>query len=237
LKVSLEVYRKKEEKWTHEKEMLLKTITLLQQEVNKYKAINNNLLKKSKHKRASSEEQTFIFNQTNISSYYPIVVVKNNNWVHKASLRSHLDSVRAILFHQGHLLTAGEDCTLKVWEKEQLKSTIREHLGPVYAMAQTQDLVFTAGAEGVVRKWSTAELLADLSPHFEGDFHEEPIWELAANEKRSLLLTSSADQSHKLLRWSAEGMEEVWTNRLSMDTPTSIDWIGDTRFVSGFVNR
>jgi ribosome-binding ATPase YchF (GTP1/OBG family) len=97
--------------------MMLKTITLLQQEVNKYKTISNNLLKKSKHKRASSEEQTFIFNQTNISSYYPIVVVKNNNWAHKGTLRSHLDSVRSIAFHQGQLITVSDDCTLKVWEK------------------------------------------------------------------------------------------------------------------------
>jgi len=97
--------------------MLLKTISLLQQEVNKCKAVNNSLLKKSKHKRASSEEQTFIFNQTNISSYYPIVILKNNNWNHRSNLRSHLDSVRALLFHAGHLISAGEDSQLKIWEK------------------------------------------------------------------------------------------------------------------------
>lgn len=139
------------------------------------------MLKRGKHKRASSEEQTFIFNQTNISSYYPIVVLKHANWTHKANLRSHLDSVRAILFHQGQLITSSEDCTLKLWEKEQLKATVREHLGPIYAMTHTRDLIFTAGAEGVVRKWSTAELVSGLPPHYEGDLHEEPIWDLIAN--------------------------------------------------------
>lgn len=73
-------------------------------------------------------------------------------------------------------------------------------------MTHTRDLIFTAGAEGVVRKWSTAELVSGLPPHYEGDLHEEPIWDLIANEKSNLLLTSSADQTHKLLRWSSEGV-------------------------------
>lgn len=217
--------------------MLLKTIALLQQEVSKQKAINNTLLKKKKHKRASSEEQTFIFNQTNISSYYPIVLVKNNNWSHRANLRSHLDSVRALLFHNGLLLTASEDCTLKVWEKETLKRTVREHLGPIYALTATDDAIFTAGAEGVVRKWTPAQLLAGHSPHFEGDFHEEPIWDMASNQRNSLLLTSSADQTHKLFRWSAEEMVGLWESSTGEDTPTSVDWLGEEKFVSGFVGR
>lgn len=81
--------------------------------------------KKSKHKRASSEEQTFIFNQTNYSSYFPIVVIKSNNWSHKANLRSHLDSVRTLAWQGHHLISSGEDCSLKIWEKEQLKVTVR----------------------------------------------------------------------------------------------------------------
>lgn len=129
-----EVFRLKEQKWAHERETLLKTISLLEQELTKQKAINNTLLKNKKHKRASSEEQTFIFNQTNISSYYPIVVVKAQTWNHRVTLRSHLDSVRTAAFLNRRLLTAGEDCTLKVWHKDHLELTLREHLGPIYAM-------------------------------------------------------------------------------------------------------
>eukprot|EP00919_Chromeraceae_sp_WS-2016_P013009 GHVR01030426.1.p1 GENE.GHVR01030426.1~~GHVR01030426.1.p1 ORF type:complete len:110 (-),score=0.19 GHVR01030426.1:133-462(-) len=103
----------------------------MQEEINKYKAMNNSLIKK-KHKKTSSEEQTFIFNQTNISSYYPVMLIKSNNWAHQTNLRSHMDSVRALTFHNAYLISAGEDCLMKIWEKDQLKLTIREHLGPVY---------------------------------------------------------------------------------------------------------
>lgn len=98
---------------------------MMQQEIKQYQAIYTSPKKIKQHKRASSEEQTFIFNQTNISSYYPIVVLKNTNWSLKANLRSHLDSVRAVNWVGSSLLTSGEDCTLKVWEKEQLKVTVR----------------------------------------------------------------------------------------------------------------
>jgi WD40 repeat protein len=97
----------------------------MQQEISRYKAVNTNLLNKNKHKRTSSEEQTFIFNQTNISSYYPIVVIKSNNWAHKANLRSHLDSVRSVHWHGQYLISGGEDCLLKLWDKDQVKMTIR----------------------------------------------------------------------------------------------------------------
>ena len=167
-----EAFRLKEQKWAQERETLLKTISLLEGELSKQKALNSSLLRNKKHKRASSEEQTFIFNQTNISSYYPIVVVKNQAWTHRGTLRSHLDSVRTAAFTGNRLLTAGEDATLRVWKKDHLELTLREHLGPVYAMVVTSEFVFTAGAEGVIRKWLTEELFEGKPPNFEGDFHE-----------------------------------------------------------------
>lgn len=127
LRAALEAMKRKEEKWVQEKEMMLKTMNMLQQELSKYK--------KKYHKRAASEEQTFIFNQTNISSYYPIVMVKNNPHALKHTLRSHLDAVRAVAPAQHCLLTAGEDSTLKVWHRDTLRHTLRRHLGPIYALA------------------------------------------------------------------------------------------------------
>ena len=41
--------------------------------------------------------------------------MKPNNWVTKATLRSHLDSVRAITWHGKYLISAGEDSLLKIW--------------------------------------------------------------------------------------------------------------------------
>lgn len=74
----------------------------MQEEIIKHKAISSGLLKKNNHKRTVSDEQTFIFNQTNISSYYPVLVMgsKVSNWTPRANLRSHLDSVR-VLYWQG----------------------------------------------------------------------------------------------------------------------------------------
>jgi hypothetical protein len=64
-------------------------------------AINAELSKKLKHKRSSSEDKTVIFNQTNISSYYPIIMMpKATGWVCKQNLKSHLDSVRALAWHK-----------------------------------------------------------------------------------------------------------------------------------------
>jgi WD40 repeat protein len=229
-----EGFRMREQQWRQERETLLKTIGLLEAELGKQKAINLALQRKGKHKRASSEEQTFIFNQTNISSYFPVVVVKNHALAPKATLRSHLDSVRALLFAGPHLLSAGEDATLKVWHRDKLEVTLRQHLGPVYAMAASEEFVFTAGAEGVVRKWELPELLKGGPPCFEEEYHEEPIWSLALNAKRGLLLTSSADQSFCLFRNSKQGLETLWRSRVEENTPTVVEWVADNRFATGF---
>ena len=80
----------------------------MQEEITKCKAINANLLKKAKHKRTCSEEQMFIFNQTNISSYYPVLMVsKPTLWVPKANMKSHLDSVRTLCWQGKFLLSGG----------------------------------------------------------------------------------------------------------------------------------
>lgn len=53
------------------------------------------------------------------------MVVKNNNWNHKITLRSHLDSVRSLAFIGNSLITAGEDTTVKIWRKDELSFTLR----------------------------------------------------------------------------------------------------------------
>jgi len=60
---------------------------------------------------------------------------------------------------------------------------------------------------------------------------------MISSNKNNLLLTSSADQTHRLYRWSAETMEEMWVNSIPEDTPTSVDWLAENKFISGFSKR
>jgi hypothetical protein len=105
--------------------MMQRRITTLETELMNQRALNNELMKKMKHRRTSSEEKTFIFNQTNISSYYPIVMLPKASWACKQNLRSHLDSVRSLAWHADFLLSSGEDALLKVWRHGELLGTLR----------------------------------------------------------------------------------------------------------------
>lgn len=125
---------------------------------------------------------------------------------------------------------------LKIWHRDALKHTIRSHLGPVYALGSVQDFLFTGGAEGVIRKWSISALLEDRPPMSEADLHEEPIWDLAINKNKSVLLTASADQSHKMLRYGPETFQLI-SEISHKDGLTSVEWLTDSRFVSGFAQR
>lgn len=87
------------------------------------------------------------------------MINKANNWIPKANLRSHLDSVRTLFYQGQFLLSAGEDCLLKIWERDKLKITVREHLAPVFTICGDNENVFTAGAEGVVREWSVTNFM------------------------------------------------------------------------------
>jgi hypothetical protein len=54
-----------------------------------------------------------------------MMVGKSQNWAGKANLRSHLDAVRALHWQGPFLLSAGEDCLLKIWERDRFKITVR----------------------------------------------------------------------------------------------------------------
>lgn len=55
---------------------------------------------------------------------------------------------------------------------------------------------------------------------------------MAANTKHSLLVTSSADSTHKLIRYGGEGLVEVWRTKLE-EVPTAVEWLAENRFISG----
>ena len=167
-------YEKLEKTWALEKQAFLKNMELLQGQVKKQKALNSKFInKKYAHKRTCSDQQMFIFNQTNISSYYhhPVVMMKNGhqsqNWVTKANLRSHLDGVRSLCWLDNILISGGIDGLLKIWDRDKLKITVRQHLAPIYTICKGLDVVFTGGAEGVIRMWDTKEFIKDQRPALE----------------------------------------------------------------------
>lgn len=47
------------------------------------------------------------------------------SWACKQNLRSHLDSVRALAWHNDCLISSGEDSLMKVWRHGELLGTIR----------------------------------------------------------------------------------------------------------------
>ena len=151
----------------------------------------------------------------------------------KDVLTSHIDAVRGIYHLPGSetLVTASEDCTLKIWDlsaqltiedTSQLEPyiTLRGHTGPLFALTGTKasmpehhNLVFTSGKEGIVRVWSVPRF-QDVTPY--GDSKDglnyclgvwadgndgEPIWDLAYNDQLGALISTSADGNTVL--WQA----------------------------------
>lgn len=107
-------------------------------------------------------------------------MLAKGGWVSKQNLRSHLDSVRTLAWHDDYLISSGEDYLVKIWQngKPELVSTIREHLGPVYASTTHRNSLFTGGLEGVVRQWDFDSLLADGKSLNEEEIHSDVIWDL-----------------------------------------------------------
>ena len=58
------------------------------------------------------------------------------------------------------------------------------------------------------------------------------IW----NNRHKVLLSSSADGSCKIIKVSGKELVELNKIKIPSDTPTSIEWIGDTAFVTGLVS-
>lgn len=86
---------------------------------------NNNL-------QGSSNTNTYVNSTTTHQG--TIFNSNSNSWIPRANLRSHLDSVRTLRWQGQFLISAGEDCLLKIWEKDKLTITVREHLAPVFCL-------------------------------------------------------------------------------------------------------
>jgi len=93
--------------------------------------------------------------------------------------------------HGKYLVTASEDCLLKLWDvsafgkhKEFCEplSNLRGHVSPVFCVAVSQAdqrVIYSAGTEGVIRVWHmgiSEERLADNVGLFCS--HQDTIWQL-----------------------------------------------------------
>jgi len=111
-------------------------------------------------------------------------MMNRSTWTSKKNLRSHLDSVRALAWHNDFLMSSGEDCLMKFWREGELTSTVRgtprsypEHLGPVFTMAKHKEMLYTAGSEGLVRQWDLSGLeKGRVALKLEKELHNDVIW-------------------------------------------------------------
>ena len=95
----------------------------------------------------------------------------------KFQLKSHLDSVRGLLFVQNidTMVSISEDCTVKLWSLKGLEQqyeetegnpepyiTIRGHTGPLFSITGPNNshdkVIFTAGSEGVIRAFNIPQI-------------------------------------------------------------------------------
>lgn len=137
-------------------------------------------------------------------------------WKPKYVLSGHLDAVRSLCFHNEApvLITASEDCTLKMWNIEKLGKrsmdpghTFRGHTGPVFAVACNGQFIFSGGEDGTVRIWNFPPF--DHDPYTNHGYaspfellslssHEDAIWSLSVAQ--NTLLSAGADGAVRV--WS-----------------------------------
>jgi striatin 1/3/4 len=145
------------------------------------------------------------------------VPVPKRLWAPKLSLRSHLDCVRKVKFVDNMLISASEDCLIKLWNIDTCGSesdiiepflTLRGHRTSVLALDAGAGSLFSADSSGMVRLWTlpesySAETERNLGLH-QWRAHTDAVWSVCFNENDSCLLTSSADGCVKLWRVPVE---------------------------------
>ncbi len=145
----------------------------------------------------------------------------------KCVLRSHMDSVRDVQFSCGlnYLVTASEDCMVKLWDIKGLKKngilhpsriepcfSYRGHTGPLFAVCvgnglQKEDhFIYSAGSEGIIRIWGIPSIESSKYPPTNGKnfcvgvwtSHRDVVWQLVHHPTEGLLLSVSADGTVKM---------------------------------------
>lgn len=154
-------------------------------------------------------------------------------WHPAATLRSHMDGVRALHFLSKRLtlVSASEDCTVKAWnlegvvrQEEDLEPyvTLRGHTGPVMALTGAheyglgqihENAIYSGDTRGIVKLWDiqTPETMGLYSPWNSPSVHSwqahaDAIWVLTHHSIDNCLLSLGADRCVKV--WKTRNLEE-----------------------------
>lgn len=173
-------------------------------------------------------------------------------WSTKATLRSHLDSVRAMQFHpvEPVLFTASDDGTIKMWNLDPPKKddkhgaadgiepiyTFRGHLGPVVCMdlSISGDTLYSGGFDGVVCCWTVPSSTIDQHAVYDPKVlyekirgHKDVIWSVAYHSSDNRLVSAGADNLIKV--WEPGNFSEPLIKTIEspegVGCPVSVDFV------------
>ncbi|WWC70438.1 uncharacterized protein I206_104389 [Kwoniella pini CBS 10737] len=162
-------------------------------------------------------------------------LVDEKVWTTRRSLKSHLDTVRAIAFAHGPgvmLVTGGDDCTVKVWGMEvgsliNHKSsaheieplvTYRGHTAPITSVVVSKALstIFSASLDSTIRVWKLPSIHHDPYSNYDSttsiqtlEGHTDSIWDLVLLPSRE---TNNKQVEEKLVSASSDGTIKIWTS-------------------------
>ncbi|CAD5234068.1 unnamed protein product [Bursaphelenchus xylophilus] len=149
-------------------------------------------------------------------------------WRIAFTLRSHLDSVRAMKFHpfEPILVTASEDGTAKMWnlgDKDtkgqqpqttlmgvvdlEPRYTFRGHKGHILSMDMnsTGDSFYTGGFDGTICCWEMPAFDIPVYDHYDRRLlaerltgHTQPVWSVVYHSSSNRLISGSADGTIRL---------------------------------------
>ncbi|KAJ3296021.1 hypothetical protein HK104_002052 [Borealophlyctis nickersoniae] len=146
-------------------------------------------------------------------------------WRPRVTLRGHMDSVRAVVFHptQCALLTASEDNTAKLWNLGDMDQrsgkavvdlepivTLRGHTAALTALAISGDgeRCFTGSVDATIRAWKLPPLTQDPYAPYNASLkqhtyvgHSDAIWDLKLHplsQAYPVLASASSDGAIKL---------------------------------------
>ncbi|CAJ0960920.1 unnamed protein product, partial [Mesorhabditis belari] len=171
-------------------------------------------------------------------------------WNLALTLRSHLDSVRAMQFHpvEPVLFTTSEDSTCKMWNLDMKTKedkyveiepayTFRGHYGPSLCLdlSPTGDHLYTGGFDGVICCWSIPLNISDVYDKYDSAVlverlvgHTDAVWSVAYHSSDTRLVSASADKTIRVWEPGMFGdspLLKTYTGWVENSTPTSLDFV------------